>query len=172
VNDNGNLRHKNTTKEFDCITDRLLKEMRELIQQEDDPTFVIVSEDPSWKHEMTNKIRQIAVEEEKTIQILKIDYSDENYMNYNSVLDLFCLSKCKQIWQGVKYSTFSLTSALLGNGKIRNYSEYLPGRPSLMDSWSSAVEINGKKNFDIEYHNKITEGIQILETNVVGNSLL
>ena len=81
---------------------------------------------------------------------------------------MFTLSKCKEILQGVKYSTFSVVASILGNNKIRNYSRYLPTDDiSLIYSYNSVVEVNGVKNFDIEKHKKITQGIRPLETNIL-----
>jgi hypothetical protein len=88
-------------------------------------------------------------------------------MNYNGILDMFSLSKCKEILQGVKYSTFSMTASLLGKNKLRNYSRDLPTKDiSLVHSWNSAIEINGEKNFDAEFHKKVTEGVQDIQTNI------
>ena len=80
---------------------------------------------------------------------------------------MFCLSKCKEILQGVKYTTFSMLASLLGNNKIRNYSKYTNSYDvCLIHSWSSVIEINNNKNFDIELHKKIANGVRTLETNI------
>ena len=128
----------------------------------------VVSEDNNWKLEIKNLISNISNNNNKQIKILDIDYDNKNnYCNYNSVLDMFCLSKCKEILQGVKYSTFSMLSSLLGNNKIRNYSKYTDSYyVCLIHNWSSVIEINNNKNFDIEHHKKITNGIRNIETNI------
>jgi hypothetical protein len=70
---------------------------------------------------------------------------------------MFCLSKCKEILQGVKYSTFSILASLLGNNKLRNYSNNTDSYDvCLIHSWSSSIEINGNKNFNIEKHKNVT----------------
>ena len=80
---------------------------------------------------------------------------------------MFCLSKCKEILQGVKYSTFSILASILGNGKLRNYSNYTNSyNICLIHSWSSVIEINNKKNTDIENHKKISNTITNLMTNI------
>ena len=63
----------------------------------------------------------------------------------NSVLDLFALSWCKEILQGVKYSTFSMSAAIIGNCKLRNYS-HLVNNINLVNAWNTVIEINGKKS--------------------------
>lgn len=162
-NDVGDIRHENKISEFEIITKKLLEDVENIIISEEEPTFLIVSEDNNWKLEITNIIKNIS----NKVKILDIDYTDNNYCNYNSVLDMFCLSKCKEILQGVKYSTFSILSSLLGNNKLRNYSKYTDSYElCLIHSWSSAIEINNNKNFDIELHKKIADGVITLETNI------
>ena len=168
VNNYPDIRHENLTSEFEIITNKLLEDVKYIINNENDVKFVIVSEDNNWKHEITNIINNISTYNNKQITILEINYNNENnYCNYNSVLDMFCLSKCKSILQGVKYSTFSILASLLGNNKIRNYSNYTnSGDCCLIHSWSSVVEINNIKNFNIEFHKKNTDAVTNINTNI------
>lgn len=79
---------------------------------------------------------------------------------------MFCLSKCKEILQGVKYSTFSILASLLGNNKLRNYSKYTDSFDiCLIHTWSS-VEINNNKNFDINFHKNIAMSVYNLITDI------
>jgi hypothetical protein len=98
----------------------------------------VVSEDPVWKLEIQNMISKFSID----IQFIKVSYTDNQ--NYNSVLDLFALSYCKEILQGVKYSTFSMTAAVIGKCKLRNYAHLVNG-VNLVHAWNSVIEINGKK---------------------------
>jgi hypothetical protein len=168
LNNTGDIRHENNISEFEIITNKLLEDVKNIIISEDEPTFLIVSEDDNWKLEIKNLIINISKNNNKQIKILDIDYDNkDNYCNYNSILDMFCLSKCKEILQGVKYSTFSMLASLLGNNKIRNYSKYTDTYDiCLIHSWSSVIEINNNKNFDIELHKKITNGVINIETNI------
>jgi len=161
----GDMRHENNTSEFEIIINKLLDDVNNIIITEEEPTFLIVSEDNNWKQEIQNCI--INISKNKQIKIINIDYdNNDNYSNYNSVLDMFCLSKCKEILQGVKYSSFSILASLLGNNKLRNYSKYTDSYEiCLIHSWSSSIEINNNKNFDIEHHKKITNHANI-ETNI------
>ena len=165
----GDPRHENTRSEFEIIINKLLDDVKNIIISEEEPTFLIVSEDNNWKLEIQNCITNISINKNKQIKIIDIDYDNkDNYSNYNSVLDMFCLSKCKEILQGVKYSTFSILASLLGNNKIRNYSKYTDSCDiCLIHSWSSVLEINNNnKNFDIEHHKKNIIGILNIETNI------
>jgi hypothetical protein len=135
---------------------------------EEEPIFFIASEDNNWKLEIINCINNISNNNNKQIKILTVDYDNkDNYDNYSSVLDMFCLSKCKEILQGVKYSTFSIVASLLGNNKLRNYSKYTNSNEvCLIHIWNSAVEVNNNKNFDIEFHKQIANTWRNLETNI------
>jgi hypothetical protein len=168
LNNMGNISHENTINEFKIIINKLLDDVKNIIISEEEPIFLIVSEDNNWKHEIINIINKISNKNNKQIKILDIDYDTKNnYCNYNSVLDMFCLSKCKEILQGVKYSTFSILASLLGNNKIRNYSNYTNSYDvCLIHNWSSVIEINNNKNFDMELHNKISNGSRNIETNI------
>lgn len=168
VNNMGDMRHENSISEFKIIIKKLLDDVKNIIISEEEPTFLIVSEDNNWKLDIQNIITNISKNNNKQIKIIDINYdNDDNYSNYNSVLDMFCLSKCKEILQGVKYSTFSILASLLGNNKIRNYSNYTDSYDICsIHSWSSVIEINNNKNFDIEHHKKNTIGEKNIETNI------
>jgi len=162
------IRHENLTNEFIIIIDKLLEDVKNIIMDEEEPIFFIASEDNNWKLEIINRINNISNNNNKQIKILTVDYDNkDNYDNYISVLDMFCLSKCKEILQGVKYSTFSIVASLLGNNKLRNYSKYTNSYDvCLIHTWNSAVEVNNIKNFDIEFHKQIANTCRNLETNI------
>jgi len=168
LNDVDDIRHVNNIDEFKIITNKLLDDVENIIVAEEEPTFLIVSEEHDWKLLIINIINNISIVNNKQIKIIEIDYENPNhYSNYNSVLDMFCLSKCKEILQGVKYTTFSMLASLLGNNKIRNYSKYTESYGvCLIHTWSSVIEINNNKNDDIEIHKKIASGVTNIETNI------
>jgi hypothetical protein len=162
------IRHISTQNEFYIITNKLIDDVKNIIKTEQDARFLIVSEDNNWKNEITNIIYNIAFKNNKQVKILDVDYKNSlNYNNYNSVLDMFCLSKCKEILQGVKYSSFSILASLLGSGKLRNYSHYTDSyKVCLIHSWSSVIEINNERNLDIIIHKRISNSIGNLITNI------
>lgn len=168
ITNHGDIRHENPCHEFDIIIDNLLQDVTNIIVTESSPSFLLVSEDSQWKNEIQMKIQSIADMHQKQVQFLEHNYSSANdYKNYHSVMDMFCLSKCKEIIQGVKYSTFSILAALIGNKKLRNYSKNLDSdHLCIIYSWNSVVELNGKLNFDTNMHEKITERVKYLETNI------
>jgi len=168
IRNQGDIRHENLSSEFDIITNKLLEDVKIIILNETDPQFLIVSEDTAWKLEITNIIKTIAIDNNKQVKIIEIDYTNEgNFNNFNSVLDMFLLSKCKEILQGVKYSTFSILASLLGNGKLRNYANHIDSNSiCFIHAWNSVVEINNRKNYDEELHNYITRDIARINTDI------
>jgi hypothetical protein len=171
VSDTPHLYHENTTSEFDLIITKLIEDLTYIIMNELEPKFVIVSEDEEWKIMFIEILENISAKKSKHINILKIDYDKDKineYIGYKSVLDMFCLSKCKKIFQGVKVSTFSTISALIGNVPIINYSHYLTNYDDLfVHIWSSVVTINDKKCYDI----KIFENIFHNNNNALFNTI-
>jgi hypothetical protein len=163
-----NFGHENSIKEFEIIKYKLLEDVLSIILIEEEPTFLFVSEDDKWKNEITDEVKKMSFSVNKKIKIINLDYTTEiNYNNYNSVLDMFCLSKCKEILQCVKYSSFSVVASLIGNNKIRNYTKFLPMYDvCLIYNWSSVIEINNEKNLDVEFHRNKAVGINNFHTNI------
>jgi hypothetical protein len=158
--------HVCTLSEFEIITSEILKAVAEIIRNEENPTFLVVSEDAAWKSEFQQKIRDLAA---KPVQILDPDYSEsDDYANFASILDLFCLSRCKSIHQGAKYSSFSMIAALLGSGKFVNYSQFLPlHHESLFHIWRPVFDA---ENIDEAESAKWARDFSVgpIETNIAG----
>lgn len=165
------IRHENPIHEFNIIINNLLEDVHKIIVAEEEPAFLLVSEDTTWRQEIINIMLNISSKCNKPIQIIEVDYANEhNYCNYSSVLDMFCLSRCKEILQGVKYSTFSILASLLGSNKLRNYAHHTKSYDiCLIHSWSSVVDINNNKpNLDMELHKKVTASVTSINTNIGG----
>ncbi len=159
--------HISKLNEFDIMTNKLLEDVGSIILNENEPTFLIVSEDFTWKNHMKGLIENIALKNNKTCKIIKINYLENDNDNFNSVLDMFCLSRCKEILQGVKYTTFSMIASIIGTQKIRNYFEYTETKDiCYIHLWNSVLEINGKKNFDLTLHERISTFIMGINSNI------
>lgn len=169
VNDSDDFRHTTLNNEFPLIIENMLNDIRRIIDTENNPKFLIVSEDNEWKLEISNIILEYANKNNKQIGLVNINYEiGIYYFNYEAVLDFFCLTRCKEILMGVKYSSFSIMAAIIGNNKLRNYFNYDKENYDncLIHCFSSMIEINNKKNFDVDYHTRITSHIndfQILQ---------
>lgn len=162
VNDGDDKRLSTLTKELPLIIENLLKDVKNIIDTENNPKFLILSEDNDWKNHITSLIQNYANENNKNIYIYKIEYNNEyNLNNYEAVLDFFCLSKCKEILMGVKSTMFSYAAALLGNNKLRNYFTYDTEnyKECIVHAYSSVIKINGINNYDVNYHRQVTNWI-------------
>jgi hypothetical protein len=154
-------RHQNNINEFLNIRNKLLADIRVIIQNEEKPSFLFVSEEKTWRNDFIEMVQKICKEEKKEITIIESKYENTN-ADYGSVYDLFSLSKCKIIMQGIKYSSFSTLAALIGMQKIKNYSnnenEYYD--KFSFHAWNSVIEINGVKTYDEEKQAKVCGLIQ------------
>jgi hypothetical protein len=155
---NCDIRHENKIDEFTIIIEHLLENIKEIIEKEENPTFLVVSEDDAWKKSMIDTIKEMSY---KNIHIVELDYYQNDYSNYNSVLDMFALSQCKTIIQGVKYSSYSILAALIGCQKVVNYSRVLESNSeSLIYTWNSVIEINGEYIENPDIFSYMTKTIQ------------
>ena len=171
---NTNNGHECSTNEFDDITNKLLYDIKSIMLTEENPAFLIVSEDAEWKQHIASHLQEYSTANSRSIQLLNINYLDNNDVNtlcgFESIADMFCLAKCKMIFQGVKYSTFSMVASIIGTGKLQNYVHVVSNSDwNLIDAWSSVLDINGRgRNFDPSVHSKIvcTELITNIPTRI------
>jgi hypothetical protein len=147
--------HENTVEDFNIIIKRLKIDIIGLILNENHPSFFICSEDMEWKNEFCRFIIKIAGFCGKKVAIIEPECRSgyEQYSEYRAVLDMFCLSKCKSIYQGVKYTSFSIIAALIGNRRIFNYAEYATQYDlCLTHLWKSCLNINNQpENYELSY---------------------
>lgn len=146
------IEHENSLDEFNCIIEHLTNDIIELLKNEKEAKFLIVGEEKEWIAEF-KQILQCKYGKED-INFINIEYPEfEINKGFNVVLDMFCLSRCKKIYQGVKWTTFSSLSALIGNVDIINYYNVLPEQESnFIYTWKSVLNINGKIDYT-EYEN-------------------
>lgn len=168
VKNDGASNHENTLSEFYKITEKMLTDIEHIIISEKEPTFLVVSEDAFWKEKISRIILKISIQKNKKIHFLKMNYQNDHYDNYTSVLDMFSLSMCKEILQGVKYSTFSILASLLGRQKIRNYSYDLDHyERCLTHGWSSLIEINNNPvTYCEKVHSNSSDHVCDINTNI------
>ena len=158
---------ENSPDEFKIIIDALIVDLKNIVIVENEPSFLFVSEDYEFREEIKTIIEVFAEENKKNIKIINIDYNtNDAFLNYISVMDMWCLSRCKQIFQGVKYSTFSVLASLLGSCKIVNYADLLNNDINLIDAWSSVITVNKFKKLDKKIHSTICSNFEQLVTNI------
>jgi len=131
---------------------------------------VDICEDIDWKDYITNIFKEYSFKNSKTINIININYENpDNINNYNAVLDLFCLSKCKKIFQGAKISNYSNIAAIIGNNNLINYSHLLKLNNILYTHiYRPVININGKLEYDIDLIEKILLNIPFIDSNITG----
>ena len=168
INNYTDYRLISMTDEFSIIVNNLIKDITDIILKENEPSFLIVSEDNDWKEYITNILKEYANKNNKTINIININYENpDNINNYSAVLDLFCLSKCKKIFQGDKSSNYSNIAAIIGNNKLMNYSHLLKLSNILyINIYRPIININGKLEYDIDLIEKILLHIPFIDSNI------
>jgi len=146
------IEHENSLEEFNCIIEHLVNDLVELLKNENDAKLLIVGEEKEWINEFKEMLKCRYGKED--IHFINITYPDiEINKGFNVVLEMFCLSRCKKVYQGVKWTTFSSLSALIGNVDIINYYDVLPEQESnFIYTWKSVLNINGKIDYT-EYEN-------------------
>jgi len=153
IKNNPDVRHEMSPYENNILIDKLIEYLHFIIDSETDPTFFICSEDDDYKNYFINIMEKIAINKKKKVTLLSIhDNLPENITskyNYKSIIDMFTLSRCKAIIQGVRYSAFSVVAALVGNQQLINLSKYLKSdHLCIIYLWNSVLSINNKLNFD------------------------
>ncbi len=170
VNNNNNVdkRHLSTVEEFKIMSNALFNDICKIILIEDNPLFLLTSDENGWKEYFKNELLTFAKNNNKIINFINVNYDNSNtYDNYNAVLDLFCLSKCKKIYQDVKYSTFSIVAAIIGNNELTNYSYLLEDyKYCLIHLYHPIININNDKNYNIDYINEVLTACEPIYSNI------
>ena len=156
-NKNHDIRHLSTNEEFKIMSNALFNDICIIILSEDNPSFLLTSDENGWKEYFKNELLTFAKNNNKTISFIDVNYDTyDTYDNYNAILDLFCLSKCKKIFQDVKYSTFSIVASIIGNNELINYSHLSEvHKYCLVHLYHPVININNNKNYNIDYINEI-----------------
>ena len=144
--------------EHSCIIQKLKHYIKNIIDNEDKPSFYIASEDDFIKKEFTiwlNTYDKVTIIQQPHVY----SYTQSNDFNYNNntkaIIDLFTLSRCKCLISGTKYSTYGLLACL-----ISKYSQYIcfdnEMEKSLLNHWIDCVNtithnntsLRDRKTFD------------------------
>jgi hypothetical protein len=151
--ENIDIRHENTFEEYQIILEKLLLDIEGIIITDEDPSFFLASEDNEWKHNFEYILNNLSKKYNKKITIINYNINETNNLyGFNAILDLFCLSRCKKIYQSVKYSSFSISAALIGNKSLVNYSSYLESNNTcIIHAWNKYENINSHKEIT-EYY--------------------
>jgi hypothetical protein len=162
IKENPDVRHEMSPQENSVLMENLFHTIRNIIENDENPSFYVTSEDFNHENNFIEYIKNIANEKQKPVTILKIDdnipESAKSIFNFYDILDFFSLSKCKVIIQGVKYSAFSIVASLVGNETITNLSGSLENdHLCIIKLWNSVLKINNVKRLDEEFHANLLE---------------
>jgi hypothetical protein len=151
-------RHETMIDEYDSIINKLKDCIKNLIINSSDVWFFICSEDKEFKNEFTNEVIKITKSLNKNPKFYIPKYPD--LPGSEAIVDLFSLSKCKCILQGIKYSTFSIMASIIGNNILYNFAVH--DETSLIHLWTPFIKLinNGiYKDYDIDLMKKIDKTI-------------
>jgi hypothetical protein len=167
-NNNVDKRHLSNVEEFKIMSNALFNDICKIILTEDNPSFLLTSDENGWKEYFKNELLTFAKNNNKTISFIDVNYDTyDTYDNYNAILDLFCLSKCKKIFQGVKNSTYSNSAAIIGNNELINYSKLLVCYPNcLIQLYYPIIKNNNEIKYNIDY---ITEILTSCDSGIITN---
>ena len=145
----------NNKDEFGQIIDNVKKYIITSIKNHN-TTFFICSEDESWKKHFEKFI------ENEGGSILKYNLDVENYDGLRATIDMFCLSHCVEIVQGVKYTNFSICASLMNYRKIINYNT---DPQCLTYLWGGCI--NPNKEYSLEQINYVDNVLKEYFTNIL-----
>jgi hypothetical protein len=136
----------NSIDEYNYIIDKTKEYILSIIKKNNNESFFVCSEDEEYKLYFQNWI----IENSGSI----ITINNKELLNKNDetlpILELFCLSRCKEIIQGVKYSSYSITAALIG--KYKKITNFLDIDENFTNIFKSVLNINNSKiNLDVIY---------------------
>ena len=100
-----------------------LNDVQNMIISDLESKFFVTSDDKEFKMILVNGLYDFAAKHNKIIHVMVTD--PDSIPNHHSgaydVYELFSIMRCKKIIQGIKYSTYSMLSALTSQTTLYNY---------------------------------------------------
>lgn len=136
----GDPRHETDITEYNDIIHQLKNHLELHVKYNNDTDFYfcVCSEDEAYKTEFTNWLRSLCQMYDKKCNIIVPKYLTA-IKGHAAVTDMFCLSKCRSIYQGIKYSTFSTIAAIIGGVNLYNFGFH--PHNSLIHLWKPCVTL-------------------------------
>jgi hypothetical protein len=150
INSHGDLRHETSTHEYTVLTQRMLTYIESCITQ-GHTKFYVLSDDEAYKETFANEIRTIGKRLQTHVSILILNkeavrkhvstiHPHITYLDgYYDVFEWFCMSQCKAILQGIKYSTFSMSASMLRQVPLMNFTDY--NVMNLLNAWMPCLHL-------------------------------
>lgn len=138
----------NNITEYNYIINKTKEYILKIISNDKNAKFFICSEDIQYKEEFKNWIIL------NKGNIIDINHIEEELI---PIYELFCLSRCKEIIQAIKYSSFSVTAALIGNcKKLTNFFND-DDNDNFLNIFKPVININNLQNIDYIKINELIE---------------
>lgn len=133
------IRHETTLEEYSEVIIRLKECVRTMISNSGDyyVWFFVCSEDKEYKNQFMNELISITKMYNKSAKFYNPIYN--NLDGSEAVIDMFSLSKCHCILQGIKYSTFSIIASIIGNNILYNFAKH--DDKSLLNLWKPLIKL-------------------------------
>lgn len=150
--ENKHKQHTTTPSEYEKIMENVLDHVRQLCAIQKSPRFYVVSDDHSYKETFLEKVKNIAQQECSTATIVttSVDMLPTSITSaYSGAFDVFeflCLCRCKSILQGIKYSTYSITAALISQAPLFNFHDV--SDPNLLTLWRPCLHVLPSADID------------------------
>jgi len=138
----------NSIDEYNYIINKTKEYILNIIEKNNNESFFVCSEDKEYKLYFQDWI----IKNGGNIIIINEDLLNNNEENEQilPILEMFCLSRCKEIIQGVKYSSYSITAALIG--KHKKITNFLDIDDNFTNIFKSVLNINNSKiNLELIY---------------------
>ena len=128
----------NSIDEYEYIINKCKEYILDIIKKNHKQSFFVCSEDKEYKEYFQNWI----IENGGIIISINEDLmeKDEEIL---PILEMFCLSRCKEIIQGIKYSSYSVTAALIG--KYKKIINFIDIDDNFTNIFKSVLNINNSK---------------------------
>lgn len=140
LNNSGDMVHETNMREYEMIMSRMKAYIDQLVTTEPTAWFYVISDDAKYKEtfvsEMIAKYPSIVVT--TTMETDLPDYVRRMDGAY-SILEFYCLTRCRMILQGIKMSTFSTCAALISQAPLVSFMDYTKGWSLL--AWKPCIKL-------------------------------
>lgn len=129
-----------TPADFDTITRHVRAHLLALLEERPEAAFYLASEDTGWRAEFASFIANAS---RGRATVLPPASAGEG-SGFAAAADLFALSRCASVVQGVKHSSFSLAAALVGDVPLVNFGAQVAGWDrNLVRLYAPVVRLHG-----------------------------
>ena len=109
--------HATTQDEFDTVIEKLLADVKNIIETEDNPKFLVVSESQPWRKEFIGKMRSFG-----NFTLIEVkDVPKNTHKGIESIVDFFALAQCKKLFMGIGFSVFTIAASIIGDKPLVTY---------------------------------------------------